>query len=172
MVLLYSSSDQSIESITDQVKTRFGISVDHSKINIVKLKKAYKLRPERYTQWTLLYQSLAYLEVCAEAMSAVPCDLFIDTMGVGMAYPLVKIVFGAKILSYTHYPMISSDMIEQISTVQFNNQSSSSLKKFIKRIYYRFLMVFYMLGGKAADQILTNSTWTDDHMRKLWNKPD
>jgi alpha-1,2-mannosyltransferase len=54
-------------------------------------------------------------------MFLVPCDLFVDTMGVAMAYPLVKFMFGAKILSYTHYPMISSDMLNQIDTVQYNN---------------------------------------------------
>ena len=24
------------------------------------------------------------------------------------------------------------------------------------------------MAGKAADQILTNSSWTDGHMQKLW----
>jgi hypothetical protein len=32
-------------------------------------------------------------------------------MGVGAAYPLVRAVFGTRVLSYTHYPTISSDMV-------------------------------------------------------------
>jgi hypothetical protein len=37
-----------MSEITDQVKTRFGIDVDPTKIIMVKLNKAYKLKPERY----------------------------------------------------------------------------------------------------------------------------
>ena len=50
-------------------------------------------------------------------MITLPCDIFIDTMGVGAAYPLVKWIFGAKVLSYTHYPTISSDMVDQVDTL-------------------------------------------------------
>jgi len=46
-------------------------------------------------------------------MSVFPCDVFIDTVGVGFAYPIVKILFGVKVASYTHYPAISYDMLKQ-----------------------------------------------------------
>ena len=59
---------------------------------------------------------LAYNEVCAEAMNKAPVDLFIDTVGVAFAYPLIKLLYGVKIVSYTHYPTISSDMLKQIDT--------------------------------------------------------
>lgn len=59
---------------------------------------------------------LAYNEVCAEAMNKAPCDMFIDTVGVGFAYPLVKVLYGRKVVSYTHYPTISSDMLKQTET--------------------------------------------------------
>jgi len=45
-------------------------------------------------------------------MSVFPCDVFIDTVGVGFAYPIVKILFGVKVASYTHYPAISYDMLK------------------------------------------------------------
>ena len=41
-----------------------------------------------------------------------PCDIFVDTMGVGFGYPFIKILFGAKIYSYTHYPIVSNDMLK------------------------------------------------------------
>jgi len=41
-----------------------------------------------------------------------PADVFIDTIGVAFAYPLVKLLFGVKVVSYTHYPTISSDMMK------------------------------------------------------------
>jgi alpha-1,2-mannosyltransferase len=59
-----------------------------------------------------------------EALNKFPCDLIIDTIGVGFAYPLVKLVFGLKIVSYTHYPTISSDMLAQTDSVQFNNRTT------------------------------------------------
>ena len=55
-----------------------------------------------------------------------PCDIFIDTMGVGFAYPIVKIFFPVYLYSYTHYPIVSSDMIETVNKgeEQFNNNST------------------------------------------------
>lgn len=94
------------------MKNRFGIEIDGKAITFIQLFKSDKLRPEQYPVATLLWQIKAYYEVCLEAMLNTPCDLFIDTMGVGAAYPLVKIIFGTKILSYTHYPTISSDMVD------------------------------------------------------------
>jgi len=55
-----------------------------------------------------------------------PCDIFIDTMGVGFAYPIVKILFPVYLYSYTHYPIVSSDMIETVNKgeEQYNNNST------------------------------------------------
>ena len=60
---------------------------------------------------TLMWQCIGYWTVMYEALSKNPTDLVIDTIGVGFAYPLVKIVFGLKCISYTHYPTISTDML-------------------------------------------------------------
>ena len=49
---------------------------------------------------------------CFEALTAFPCDVFVDTVGVGFAYPMIKLVFGVKVVSYTHYPTISTDMLK------------------------------------------------------------
>ena len=57
-------------------------------------------------------QLLAFQVTCFEAMTEFPCDVFIDTVGVGFAYPLVKLLFGVKVASYTHYPTISQDMLK------------------------------------------------------------
>jgi len=84
---------------------------------MVHLEKADKMRPEHYPSFTLLWQIIAYFQVCAEACRSVPCDVFVDTIGVGAAYPLVSFVFGIRVLSYTHYPTISSDMVDQVDQV-------------------------------------------------------
>jgi len=75
-----------------------------------------------YPSFTLLWQMIAYNCVCFEALCAYPCDVFIDTIGVACAYPLVKLLLNCKVVSYTHYPMISTDMLKQIGQgAQFNN---------------------------------------------------
>lgn len=122
-----------------------------------------------YPSFTLLWQMLAYNEVCVEALTLRPCDVFVDTVGVGFAYPLVKLLFGCQVVSYTHYPTISSDMLKQIDVAQFNNKhSASAVRRALKKVYYKGLMVLYAWCGVFADQIATNSTWTDDHINKLW----
>lgn len=54
----------------------------------------------------MLWQAFYSVVVCCEAMQVLPCDIFIDTMGVGYAYPYVKLFFGPKIIAYTHYPLV------------------------------------------------------------------
>ncbi len=97
-----------------------------------------------------------------------PADVFIDTIGVGFAYPLARLLFGVKVVSYTHYPTISSDMMKQIDIISFNNQHSSKTTKFVKKVYYRILLWLYSYCGRFADQHSANGTWTFNHITKLW----
>lgn len=52
----------------------------------------------RYGWWCLLRQ---------------PVHLMIDTQGYPFSYPLFKLS-GARVATYTHYPFISTDMIQQV----------------------------------------------------------
>jgi len=74
----------------------------------------HSLKPERYPRFTMFWQAVASIQVCVEALKLCPCDVFIDTMGVGYAYPFVKLLFGPKIYSYTHYPLVSYDMMRDV----------------------------------------------------------
>ena len=65
-----------------------------------------KLKPDNYPRFTILFQAIASIWVCFEAMSLAPCDIFIDTMGVGYAYPFIKLFYSPKIIAYTHYPIV------------------------------------------------------------------
>jgi alpha-1,2-mannosyltransferase len=108
-----------------------------------------------YPSFTLLWQMFAYTMVTNEAMQTYPCDVFIDTLGVACAYAWVKLVYGVKIVSYTHYPMISTDMLRQIGAgAQFNNSEAierSGTYRSIKRMYYHVLMFTYRFCGRFAD---------------------
>ena len=72
------------------------------------------LDPANYPSFTMVWQALAYICVCVKVVSSHPCDVFIDTMGVGFSYPLLKLFFGMKIYSYTHYPFIQRDMLSDV----------------------------------------------------------
>ena len=72
-------------------------------------------------------------------MTVFPCDIFIDTVGVGFAFPVVKVLFGVKVVSYTHYPTISTDMLKQTDQSSFNNKQKGIFAK-VKKIYYYVLI--------------------------------
>lgn len=96
-------------------------------------------------------------------------------MGVGFGYPFVQLLFGIRVYSYTHYPIVSEDMIKTVASkeVQFNNNKSiseSPLKMAVKQHYYRMLIQFYKVCGMFADEVAANSSWTRAHMDSLWNK--
>jgi hypothetical protein len=61
-------------------------------------------------------------------------------MGVGFSFPFLKLFYGVKIYSYTHYPYISRDMINTVESgkAQYNNKNASSsvLMKRFKLVYY------------------------------------
>jgi alpha-1,2-mannosyltransferase len=50
------------------------------------------------------------------ALTLCPVDVFVDTHGIGFAYPIVKLMFGPKIYSYTHYPTVSEDMVKTVTS--------------------------------------------------------
>lgn len=105
-----------------------------------------------YPFLTLIKQALAFNSVAAEALQTVPCDIFVDTVGIGFAYPLVKVMFNPKIVSYTHYPTISSDMLNQTTLNQFNNKyANQPTFSLFKRVYYQLLMTLYSRCGYFAD---------------------
>ena len=107
-------------------------------------------------------------------MSESPCDIFIDTMGVGFGYPVLKLFFSLKVYSYTHYPFIQRDMLATVAAgkIQYNNKTPGFLTKNLKLIYYWTIYYFYKFCGHFADQVAANSSWTRNHMDELWNKGD
>lgn len=80
---------------------------------------------------------------------------------------MIKILFGVKIVSYTHYPTISQDMLKQTEQSQFNNKQTGIFSK-LKRIYYQVLIILYTICGKFGDYHATNSSWTHSHITKMW----
>lgn len=175
-VFIYSGSQMNPEDIlSEKVLKRFGISItmDHLHFETIDKDLHDSLDPKNYPSLTMVWQALAIIKVCFKSVSQSPCDVFIDTMGVGFSYPLLKWVFGMKIYSYTHYPFISRDMIQTVATgkSQYNNQNmDDSVKKQVKLAYYWSIYYFYKFCGRSADVVAANSSWTREHMDELWNK--
>ena len=96
-------------------------------------------------------------------------------MGFGWIYPTAKLICpDLKIMSYSHYPFISSDMIRKVEQgiPDFNNDaaiSSSRVKTKVKALYYRLILLLYRFVGRFADLVMANSTWTYNHFADLWS---
>lgn len=114
--------------------------------------------------------------VAVEAISGFAPDVFVDTIGAAWAYPFIRFFCGesTKIVSYVHYPTISSDMRERVQkgSLMYNNRvffAKIPILKQIKIVYYTILMSLYgYCGGNFADVIVVNSTWTKNHIDRLW----
>jgi len=173
-IQVYSGSTMDTqEMIRTKVTERFGIEIDTENVDFVHLDQssAKSLDPANYPVMTVVLQAVAFIRVSIHAASLQPCDIFVDSMGVGFGYPFVKILFGSSIYSYTHYPTMSTDMINDVESEkkQFNNKNTN-LKQ-LKVLYYKMLIRFYQWCGTYADQVAANSSWTRTHMDNLWNKP-
>ncbi len=76
-------------------------------------------------------------------------------MGIGYAYPFVKLFFGPQIYSYTHYPLVSYDMMRDVinGVSQFNNRqeiAGSKLMSNLKKVYYVMLTYIYSFCGWSS----------------------
>jgi len=74
----------------------------------------YKYFLTSYKWLTLIRQAFATIYIGIKAILICPCDILIDTLGTSWFYPFIKLLWNCQIISYTHYPIISSDMIKKI----------------------------------------------------------
>ena len=145
-------------------------------INIVYLRRRKWVEAKMYPFCTLLGQSVGSIWLGWEALSLFKSDIYIDTMGYAFTYPLFKYFGGCKVASYTHYPIISTDMLTNVSrrTVSYNNRhiiARNPILTVLKLGYYKGIAFLYGLAGKSADIIMVNSSWTKDHINNIWKCP-
>ncbi len=65
-------------------------------------------------------------------------------------------------------------MLERVQnkTVMYNNTgriADSAVLSIVKIYYYKIALFLYGKMGKYVDLLMTNSTWTFEHIEKLWN---
>lgn len=82
-------------------------------------------------------------------------QVVVDTSGWAFMYPLFRLA-GVKVASYTHYPTISTDMLQRVTRREatYNNDTSvagSPLKSLVKVIYYHIFAAAYGAVGGCAN---------------------
>lgn len=101
-------------------------------------------------------------------------------MGYAFALSLSKLLFPrVPTGAYVHYPTISTDMLGSLDASTSSSTSSSSprglnanagrgWKGLAKRHYWRLFARLYSHVGSSIDVVMTNSSWTQSHIRSLW----
>jgi len=104
-------------------------------------------------------------------------DIFVDTMGYAFALSLSKILFPeVPTGAYVHYPTISTDMLGSLDSAQEADTTTRGLnagagrgwKGVAKKQYWRLFARLYGWIGGSIDVVMTNSSWTQSHIRELW----
>jgi alpha-1,2-mannosyltransferase len=174
-VLVYTGdNDATPEDILARAEGRFGIAFTGAMpIEFVYLQKRDWILASGYRRFTLLGQSLGSVVLAFEALQLALPDAFVDSTGFAFTYPLAKFVGGCRVVTYTHYPTISTDMLKMVFSRRpsYNNDAAvagSTFASGIKYVYYWIFAGMYRFAGKFADLVMVNSTWTYGHIASLW----
>ncbi|PVZ99704.1 hypothetical protein BB558_004263 [Smittium angustum] len=174
IIVLYTafSNGEDKNTMLKQVEEKFGLVPNPKSIHVEKLERLGYVNRE-YSRMRLLFQSIGSILLCIEAMIKFVPDIYIDTLGYAFTYPFVKIFCKIPVVSYTHYPTISSDMRQAVASRESgvcNDEviNKSSILSAAKRMYYTIIFWAYSFAGSSADVVMANSTWTYNHIRKTF----
>ncbi|KAL9476937.1 hypothetical protein ACSS6W_006778 [Trichoderma asperelloides] len=163
------------DAIINRVKNRFNIQLHAPTIQFLYLSKRNWVLASRWPVFTLLGQSLGSIVLVWDAFSLMVPDIFIDTMGYAFALSLSKFLFrSVPTGAYVHYPTISTDMLESLDPTSsvgsqgVNAGKGTGARGAVKRIYWRLFAALYSWVGSSIDVVMTNSTWTQAHVKSLW----
>eukprot|EP01119_Soliformovum_irregulare_P014584 TRINITY_DN3992_c0_g1_i1.p1 TRINITY_DN3992_c0_g1~~TRINITY_DN3992_c0_g1_i1.p1 ORF type:complete len:458 (+),score=101.03 TRINITY_DN3992_c0_g1_i1:65-1438(+) len=174
-VIIYTGADAKPADILKNVKNHFGIDLPKNP-QFVLLHRRNLIEASRWPRFTMLGQSLGSILLGWEALSEFTPRVFIDTMGYAFTYPLFKWLGGCRVGCYTHYPTISTDMLQRVTERRptFNNNAqitSSVTLSLSKSIYYRVFAWLYGMVGSLSETVMVNSNWTKEHINSLWRIP-
>ncbi|GAB2284477.1 asparagine-linked glycosylation protein [Dionaea muscipula] len=166
--------DASPHSLLARAMDRFGVTLVSSP-KVVHLNKRKWIEETTYPRFTMIGQSLGSVYLSWEALCKLTPSYYFDTSGYAFTYPLARI-FGCKVICYTHYPTISSDMVSRVRdrSAMYNNDSLIAQSVWLSRckvMYYTLFAWMYGIVGSCADLVMVNSSWTQDHIVKLWQIP-
>jgi alpha-1,2-mannosyltransferase len=106
-----------------------------------------------------------------EAFNLLVPDIFIDTMGYAFTLFLSAVLFpSVPTGAYVHYPTISTDMLNSLNTggQGIHAGAGEGYRGAVKRVYWELFAKLYCRVGSSIDLVMTNSTWTQGHIKSLW----
>ncbi|KAI6676192.1 hypothetical protein NL676_036988 [Syzygium grande] len=167
--------DASPDSLTARAMDRFGVKLLRPP-KVVHLCKRKWVEETTYPHFTMIGQSLGSMYLSWEALCKYTPSFYLDTSGYAFTYPVARI-FGCKVMCYTHYPTISTDMLSRVrqQTSIYNNKASIAQSVWLSRckiIYYTIFSWMYGFVGSCTHLAMVNSSWTRSHIEKLWRIPD
>lgn len=92
-------------------------------------------------------------------------------MGYAFALAFSKWLFpGVPTGAYVHYPTISTDMLGSLAEggQGVNAGVGRGVRGTVKRWYWQLFAWLYGWVGGEVDVVMTNSSWTQNHIRQLW----
>lgn len=143
------------------------------KIEFVPLLGSPLIEARLYPYLTLLGQTIGSIILAIEAAFRLTPEIYFETIGFAFTLPIFRSL-ACKVITYVHYPTISSDMIENVEIgthASFNNRELFVKYVYfrkLKLLYYKILAFSYGLAGRRADLVLVNSSWTQKHIDSLW----
>ncbi|KAF5175443.1 GDP-Man:Man(3)GlcNAc(2)-PP-Dol alpha-1,2-mannosyltransferase [Thalictrum thalictroides] len=174
-VIYTGDRDASPESLMLRAIDRFGVKLLHPP-QVVHLYQRKWIEESTYPRFTMIGQSLGSVYLSWEGLSKFTPQFYFDTSGYAFTYPLAR-MFGCKVICYTHYPTISSDMVSRVwkQSSMYNNDALIAKSVWLSRckvIYYTLFSWMYGFVGSCAHLAMVNSSWTQSHIENLWKIPE
>ncbi|BFU18727.1 alpha-1,2-mannosyltransferase alg11, putative [Entamoeba histolytica HM-1:IMSS-B] len=171
-IVIFTADTSPKDKILEKVKSTFGFDFLDCNIKFYQIKHSYSLVIKKYPFLTLFFQAIGSMICCFDALIKCNAEYFFDTTGCAFTYPFAWLA-GAKIMTYTHYPTISTDMLNVVQKreVSINNTNTiarSSILSTMKVFYYKIFAYLYYLVGNLASLVFVNGTWTKNHISQLW----
>lgn len=163
IVVIYTGDkDVTVQAILDNVTKRFDYKLDTDRIVFIFLDNRKYVDSKTWPHFTLIGQAIGSIILSIEAGLKCPPDVWCDTMGYPFGYPWIYHMFRIPIVTYTHFPVISADMLTKLS-------QNMTLKNRFKYVYWKLFMAYYRHVGTYVSIGTTNSTWTNNHIKSIWN---
>ncbi|KAK8038511.1 alpha-1-2-mannosyltransferase alg11 [Apiospora rasikravindrae] len=167
--------DVNKEKMLIRVENTFSIHIHPPTVTFLYLSTRHWVLSSTWPHFTLLGQSLGSLVLGWDAFSLLVPDIFVDTMGYAFVLGLSKILFPQMPTgAYVHYPTISTDMLDSLDPAKavgdkgVNAGQGVGFRGKAKMFYWKVFASTYSWMGASVDVVMTNSTWTQDHIQKIW----
>ncbi|EJT79359.1 hypothetical protein GGTG_04443 [Gaeumannomyces tritici R3-111a-1] len=174
--IVYTGDHEATKSaILSRVESRFNIRLHAPAVQFLYLSTRHWVLASTWPHFTLAGQSFGSIIMAWDAFSLLAPDIFVDTMGYAFALGLSKWLFShVPTGAYVHYPTISTDMLESLDpssktgSLGVNAGKGTGTRGTAKKIYWQLFAQAYSRMGASIDVVMTNSTWTQAHIQKLW----